>query len=249
MAQEVRLWEINDEDHLNELKREKLNLEDRLENWLEKDISMISDELLVIGRQVRSFFGGIIDILCLDNNGDVVIVELKRDKTPRDITAQVLDYATWVKELTRNQIIELANNYYGDHALLEEKFENQFKEEFPEVINESHKMIIVASEIDSSSERIIRYLSDSYGMDINAITFHYFQSENGNEYISRVYLIDPSEVKYKTGSKGPSKRATPPSFDEFYKIAEENGVGDLYCQNRLKMTAKSAEKWRKKAAC
>ncbi len=94
MAQEVRLWQITGEDHLDELERDKLNLEGRLEKWLETDISMISNELLVIGRQVQTVFGGIIDILCLDNNGDVVIVELKRDKTPRDITAQVLDYAT-----------------------------------------------------------------------------------------------------------------------------------------------------------
>lgn len=43
--------------------------------------------------------------------------------------------------------------------------------ELPEVLNEQHKMLIVASEIDDSSERIINYLSDTYGVSINAVTF------------------------------------------------------------------------------
>jgi RecB family endonuclease NucS len=41
--------------------------------------------------------GGRIDLLCINGDGDIVIVELKRDKTPREITAQALDYASWVQ--------------------------------------------------------------------------------------------------------------------------------------------------------
>jgi RecB family endonuclease NucS len=55
----------------------------RIQSWLEKDISLISSDLLIIGREVETAYGGFIDLLCLDRNGDVVIVELKRDKTPR----------------------------------------------------------------------------------------------------------------------------------------------------------------------
>jgi RecB family endonuclease NucS len=94
MPEDIRIWEIVDGDKLKEIKKDKLNLEERLEKWLEKDISIISDDLFVIGRQVGTDFGGAIDLLCLDHNGDVVIVELKRDKTSREITAQALDYAS-----------------------------------------------------------------------------------------------------------------------------------------------------------
>ena len=52
MPQDVRMWEIQDGDRLREIKHAKLNLEERIENWLEQDISIISDDLLVIGRQI-----------------------------------------------------------------------------------------------------------------------------------------------------------------------------------------------------
>ncbi len=94
MPQDVKIWEIQGGNVLKEIKKSKLEVEERIENWLEKDISIISSDLLVIGRQVETDFGGVIDLLCLDYNGDVVIVELKRDKTPREVTAQVLDYAS-----------------------------------------------------------------------------------------------------------------------------------------------------------
>jgi RecB family endonuclease NucS len=97
MPEEVRLWRIQGGDTLSEITRAPLDLEARLEMWLECDISILSPGLLAIGRQVETDFGGFIDLLCLDHTGDVVVVELKRDKTPREITAQILDYGSWVK--------------------------------------------------------------------------------------------------------------------------------------------------------
>jgi len=78
--------------NLREVPRDKIGLEERLEDWLEQDISIISDDLLVIGRQVRTAFEKYIDLLCVKRNGDVVIVELKKDKAPREVIAQVLEY-------------------------------------------------------------------------------------------------------------------------------------------------------------
>ena len=228
LTQEVRLWEITEGDDLREIVHSKLNFEERIENWLEKDISIISKELMVIGRQIETGFGGSIDLLCLEFGGDVVIVELKRDKTPREITAQALDYASWVEELSSESIAEIGNAYFKNNITIEEAYSEKFGEEYPEVVNESHKMLIVASEIDNSSERIIKYLSGSYGVGINAITFNYFQNSDGKEYLSRVFLIEPSEVEYKTRIKGDTKKTKPLTFEESQKLAEERGVGEIY---------------------
>lgn len=221
MPQDVRIWEILEEDKLKELSKAKLNRAERIEIWLERDISIISDDLLVIGRQVNTDFGGPIDLLCLDHNGDTVIIELKRDKTPREITAQVLDYASWVNNLSNEKITEIANEYLGGNGPLEQAFGNKFRAELPEILNEHHKMLVVASEIDSSSERIIKYLSGSYGVGINAATFQYFHDEEGKEFLARVFLIEPSEVIIRTGKR-------PLSYEELERIAESNGVGTLY---------------------
>src|SRR5215207_10109271 len=92
VPEEVRIWEVFEGKTLREIEKVRLNLERRLEDWLEENISMLSKDLLVIGRQVKTDFGGIIDLLCLNSQGDITIVELKRDMTLREITAQVLDY-------------------------------------------------------------------------------------------------------------------------------------------------------------
>jgi RecB family endonuclease NucS len=96
---------------LREVPRDKIGLEERLEDWLEQDISIISDDLLVIGRQVRTTFEKYIDLLCIKRNGDVVIVELKKDKAPREVIAQVLEYASWVDDLSYEDISDIADNY------------------------------------------------------------------------------------------------------------------------------------------
>jgi RecB family endonuclease NucS len=91
MPEEVRIWQVDKADALTEIKRSKLDHEARIEKWLSSDISLLSADLLVIGEQVETASGGLIDLLCIDAAGTLVVVELKRDKTPREVTAQALD--------------------------------------------------------------------------------------------------------------------------------------------------------------
>ena len=116
MPQEIRLWEVKDKN-LKEVPRDKIGLEERLEDWLEQDISIISDDLLVIGRQLRTTFEKYIDLLCIKRNGDVVMVELKKDKAPREVIAQVLEYASWVDDLSYEDISDIADNYLKEKSL------------------------------------------------------------------------------------------------------------------------------------
>ena len=100
MPEEIRLWRVFEQDQLREINQSSLNFESRLQDWLEKDISILDKNLLVIGREVETDYKGFIDLLCIDALGDLVIVELKRDKTPREITAQALDYGSGVVDLS-----------------------------------------------------------------------------------------------------------------------------------------------------
>jgi hypothetical protein len=229
MAEEIKIWQVENGARLTEVNRSKLDFEERLENWLNEDISILSAELLIIGRQVETDYGKYIDLLCINPNGDLVIVELKKDKTPREVTAQVLDYASWVKDLSHERILNLSNLYLAKkNTNLEEGFQKKFGVELPEVLNSSHAMLIVASEIDESTERIIKYLSDSHGVNINVAQFQYFKNQNGQEFLARIFLIEQSEVEQKAQSKATNKRAPRLSLQELEQIAENNGVGNLF---------------------
>ena len=116
MAEEVRIWQVGEGDALTEVKRSKLDLEARIQKWVSKDISLLSTDLLVIARQVRTASGAEIDLLCIDSSGALVVVELKRDQTPREVTAQALDYASWVKDLQEEEIKKIAAELFKGRA-------------------------------------------------------------------------------------------------------------------------------------
>src|SRR5258708_23265241 len=86
----------------------KLANENMLQNWIAEDPSLLGLDLLIIGREVVIADRGRIDLLAIDEDGNLSILELKRDRTPREIIAQVLDYASWVVTLPTRQVHEIA---------------------------------------------------------------------------------------------------------------------------------------------
>ena len=206
MPDEVRLWRVGVGESLSEIKRAKLDFEKRLEDWLESDISMLDPNLLVIGRQVETEISGPIDLLCIDAAGDLVIVELKRHKTPRDVTAQALDYASWVDGLSRERVTEIAEPHLKGVSL-EEAFRTRFGAEIPETLNGEHSIVIVGSVIDESTERIIRYLSGRHGVRINAATFQYFKDPVAGELVAASSSSSPPRSSSPAASRAPPRSA------------------------------------------
>lgn len=193
----MNLWKVADNE-LTEINKTKLDYEERLEKWIVKDSSLLGIDLLLIGQQVSTDFGGRIDILGIDRQGDLVIIELKRDKTPREIVAQILDYASWCRNLSFDEINALAIKFFNKSISV--AFNDTYREQIPENINTNHSMIIVASELDESSERIVQYLADEYNININVIFFNFFETD-GDEFLGRAWLMDPEEIQLKSDSK------------------------------------------------
>lgn len=227
--QEVRLWEVIDEDTLREISGSQIAFEVRLEDWLAKDISVLDPNLLVIGRQVLTDFRGSIDLLCLDNVGDTVIVELKKGQTPRDTAAQALEYASWVKDLSHDRIVEIADRHFKNADSLRTAFEERFETKLPDELNLGHRILVVAESIDAGTERIVRYLSDM-NVPINVATVQYFADGDGRSFLAQVYLIEPVEAEAKARST--SKRRPHRTVNQLQELAEHNGIGDLYSHVR-----------------
>ncbi|WP_449417040.1 endonuclease NucS domain-containing protein [Phormidium nigroviride] len=224
MPDRIRLWEIS-KDQLNEITQSKLDLESRLETWLDNDISILADDLLVIGRQVITDHGGKLDLLCMDRNGDLAILELKKDKTAREVTAQALDYASWVKDLSNERVTEIANSYLlvKNGSNLENAFFDRFSSELPDLLNAEHNIIIVAAQMDSSSERIIKYLSETYGVRINVATFQYFRDSDGRELLARKFLMDVEIKSVDTSKRNPNL-----TQKQLTEIADSQELGEIY---------------------
>ncbi|RJF89147.1 DUF91 domain-containing protein [Oleomonas cavernae] len=178
-------------DSLVPVARGRLANENLIEGWLEKQPDLLGLELLVIGRQVVTGFGGRIDLLGLDADGNLVIVELKRDRTPREIVAQMLDYASWVVGLTTRQVHDIAQDYLKGR--LGAAFRERFGAAIPQTLNGTHTMVIVASAFDASSQRIVRYLSEVHDIAINTAFFAIFE-QDGQTLLTTDWLLDQAEV-------------------------------------------------------
>ena len=109
--------------------------------------------------------------------------------------------------LSYDEIIEIYKEN-NPHKELEEAFEDKFGSELPEELNKQHEMLIVCSELDSETERIIDYLSENYFVPVNAVFFRYFEHA-GNEFLTRSWLIDPNEVSEKAQSSKSQNKKEP----------------------------------------
>lgn len=89
----MKLWRVVQETELKELPTSSLEAEYILEDWIAKDSSLLGMELLMIGRQVTTDFGGRIDLLAIDRQGDVTIIELKTDRRTCQSTRPVFRFA------------------------------------------------------------------------------------------------------------------------------------------------------------
>ena len=155
---------------------------------------------MIIGRQIRTDHGGIIDLLAIDDAGSLILIELKKDLTPREVVAQSLDYAAWVEGLSPDQVTEIFNAYTSSYRpeLKQKTLDQVFTERFGLVLDDleisqsHHQIVIVASRLDPSTERIVKYLAWR-GIEINVVFFKVFADED-RRFLSRVWFIDRTEV-------------------------------------------------------
>lgn len=186
-----------------------------LENMIVAAPSILSDEWMLIGRQERTGTGGIIDLLAIAPDGALVLIELKRDRTPREVVAQAIDYACWVERLEADDIAAIYARFAPGGNLAAD-FLARFGQPLDEdQLNANHEIVIVATHLDESSERIVSYLNQR-GIAINVLCFQIFV--NGDQQLlSRAWLLDPVETQGSVSA--PTKRGareSEPWNGEFY---------------------------------
>lgn len=197
MAVQHGIWKIGEKPQ--PLIAIRLDSEALLEEQIVRDISILNSGWMLIGRQVYTDFGKYIDLLAIDAAGSIIIIELKKHKTPRDVVAQTIDYAAWIEHLPSEKFVQIYSEFAEKHALSVKSFDEAFKARFgaspaEEEINSSHQMVIVAAELDASTERIINYLNDKASVAVNAVFFSVFR-DGENQYLSRSWMIDPVETE------------------------------------------------------
>lgn len=198
----------------------KLKSEAQLEDMIVAAPEILSSDWMIIGRQEDTGYGGRIDLLAIAPDGSLILIELKRDRTPRDVVAQAIDYATWAQTLEPDEISAIFNRFSNGDSL-GDTFQKRFEQSLDEdTLNESHQIVIVASSLDASSERIVGYLADR-DISINVLCFQVFESTNGL-LLSRTWLKDPSESQVSSSSRSQTSDKEPWNGEYYASFGQGN---------------------------
>ena len=260
MPLELGIWRVD--GGLKRVDLAGLDLESRLEDILHQDISILSPNWMIIGRQVRTAYDKLIDLLCIDRDGNLIVVELKRNMTEREVVAQVLDYGSWVRTLNVEEIRRVFEEYRKKYwpkdpmIPMDDAFCKRFGiDEIPEDLNESHELVIVGATFDASTERIVEYLAADFDLRINAVFFRVFKDAE-REYLLRAWLRDPTvpeELEKPSGRQEKGEwngeyyvsfgNGTKRNWEDAVKYGFVSGGGDPWYSRSLGMLEKDSRIW------
>jgi hypothetical protein len=188
--EEVRLWKLL-KDSVNGPSVARIDGVDAtesealLEQVLMHSPDVLMDGLTIIGRQ-NGINGGSLDLLGVDDEGRLVVFELKRGELTRLAVAQVIDYASCLSEMEPEELdshITQMSGRYGVEKI--DGFADWYRTAFGKSPSDlgRPRMVLVGLGADSATKRMVEFLTET-GVDISLITFYGFQ-ENGQTLLAR----------------------------------------------------------------
>jgi hypothetical protein len=204
-----------------------IELEKHLEDWIERDIALIDASLQVLRRQMH-VEGGILDLLCVDLQGRLTVIEIKRGKLIRETIAQAVDYASSISAMSEDALLEeafktlpsAAHDHPGVGALA-----NSVSPPGERDVS----LIVVGVGREPGLDRMIDYLGSRFGVPIRAVTFDVFETGAGEKVLVR-------EETEPEGEVGPLKSAS-----SVASVVQNAGGPDSANGRRLLLLANAAE--------
>jgi len=163
---------------LNEVTFASLKIFERqdIEKWIEENPDVVGEDLLTISTEYDRFdkTKERLDILALDKEGKIVIIELKRDDSGKNVELQAIKYAAYCSTLTLEDIKEMRKKYLGKKgkAISLEQAEKEILDfienpDFKE-IDDKPRIILVAREFRSEVTASVLWLRN-FQLDISCV--------------------------------------------------------------------------------
>lgn len=228
MAEKIGVWSISGSgklvaaEPLEELRNTET--EQRLEELLVTSPDVLMPELTLIGRQIPTS-GGPLDLLGVDQDGRLVLFELKRGTLTRDAVAQILDYGSDLQARDPVDFAKLVQSNSGKYGIEKiEDFSDWYRSEFPDVDEPPPvgiRLVLVGLGADDRARRMVTFLADA-GTDIQLLTFQAFKK--GTEIFLARHVETVERSKHQVSAAGGTKAGNRQILEQ---LAANHGVRDL----------------------
>lgn len=212
-----------DTGDLDRIEETEIATEENLEKYLiqAEGAEIGGVEILYVDQQGSPGEGGIFDIVGVDYQGNVVVIELKRDRTPRDIVAQALEYAASIRAEEYEQLNERYQEFIESEDIsLRNKHTEFFERDDPlsrREFNTDQRLLLVGREFNDLSLDMSDFLRE-HGIDVICVTYSAFSDASDSlrllttESIRRPLVEEPSAVS--GGNAGINRIYTADILDE-----------------------------------
>ena len=210
--EDIQIWSIGDSQVAQLEASNRMESEQLLEETLVNNPNLLMEGLTLVGRQTPTQ-GGPLDLLGVDEDGKLVVFELKRGTLSRDAVAQIIDYASYLNAMDPASLASHISESSGAHGIDEiEDFKEWYGQDFGELESlKPLRMFLVGLGVDGTTERMVKYLANG-DIDISLLTFHAFL------YNNKILLAKQVEI---AGDIGSGPRSPRPSRSEREKQLDD----------------------------
>jgi hypothetical protein len=174
---------------------EKLKERYDIQEWIEKNPEIIEKDLLIIGKEVSLPSDIRLDLLAIDKNSNLVVLELKRDNSGRNVDWQAIKYASYCSNFSPTDIFRQFAEYLGSNEdEAETKIEEFINAESFEDLNKNQRLILISKEFHSDVVSSVLWLRD-YGIEISCVKLTPYTDEDGTLFITPNKIIPLPEAE------------------------------------------------------
>lgn len=219
----------------------KLDIKESLiQGWVRTHPELLGEDLLIVSTELNPFEGAKDrpDLIAIDRNGDLVVIELKRDRLAGFADLQSVRYAARISTITVDDLAP----YYADYCrkfaaedVTEEDFRDRIDEfvfgSFEEFSNRP-RIILCSQDFAQEITTTVLWLRE-FGLDISCVKIAPHEVDNKIVIVSEKIIPLPEADAYLTGIKKKEEQRQEakqaiPTEEEICAMADEEGIGEPF---------------------
>lgn len=203
---EIKLWKVGgskDSPTVTDVSSiAQTETEEILEEILARSPSLLANGLKLVGRQAETSSGPL-DLLGVDEDGRLVVFELKRGVLTRDAVAQIVDYASFLAELSPKDLDSFICESSGKNGIDKiADFSDWYQLQFGKSLNTigKPKMTLVGLGVDEKARRMVEFLANG-DIEISLVIFQGFNDGDGVFLARQIEVSQRQTAQSATASK------------------------------------------------